>query len=117
MKISPYVYPGVVNIYRHKKPLEIEDIVYIVCAYYKVTRSEVIMYENFGKIALARNLIMYLCCIQGRWNLEEIGVVLLRNHTAIHLAKKRIEERIKLNKYSFINDDIKILTERVNSVL
>ena len=69
------------------------------CAYFKVTRLEMMSYRRQRTICIARKVAMYLACEVTQRSLTEIGRMFQRDHTTVMHSRNAIAHERTVNEF------------------
>ena len=99
---------------RTKKRLIPQDIIKTVCTFYNIKQSHLKSASRTSKIALARQIAMYLLRKQLGLNLEEVAYITHRkDHTTVIHAVSKIENM--LMRDSGFKEEVNSITQSLNS--
>lgn len=99
---------------RTKKRLIPQDIIKTVCAFYNIKQSHLKSASRTSKLALARQIVMYLLRKQLGLNLEEVAYITHRkDHTTVIHAVSKIENL--LMRDNGFKEEVNSITQSLNS--
>jgi len=97
------------------KNISIENIIYTVAKYYKVSENSILSKKRTKEVVFSRQVAMYLAKELTNLTLESIGLNFGgKDHSTVLYAHNIIKENIKNN--SFVNNQIIEIKEQLNSL-
>jgi len=113
MEIAEKVVQRTVGYVRKSKTISIENIIYSVASYYKISENSILSKKRTKDVAYARQIAMYLAKELTNLTLETIGLNFGgKDHATVLYSCNSIKEQIKTNKE--IASQIEDIKEQIN---
>lgn len=113
MDIAEKVVQRTVGYIRKSKTISIENIIYSVAAYYKLSENSILSKKRTKDVAFARQIAMYLAKELTNSTLETIGLNFGgKDHATVLYSCNSIKEQIKNNKE--VASQIEDIKEQIN---
>lgn len=102
----------IINYSENKKNITIQGIIDIVAEYYNVSNEDMVSSNRAQKIALARQVAIYLAREITKESFPAIGDAFDKKHTTIMYSYEKVKEDIQVNHS--LSKDISTLVNKIN---